>query len=189
MAITLPIISEFHSKGVKEAEDKLSSLGKRAGKAFKALGLAATAAGGAVAAGLGAAVKAAVEDEQAQVKLALAIKNASGASDDQVKSIEGMISKMAPATGVADDKLRPAYQKLITATGNVERANKLLAVATDASDHRHVHSHDCRPRGAQCAARGHDGRATARDPWWMGRHHQRSRVGGRLVVAGAARRA
>lgn len=133
MAITLPIISEFHSKGVKEAEDKLSSLGKRAGKAFKALGLAATAAGGAVAAGLGAAVKAAVEDEQAQVKLALAIKNASGASDDQVKSIEGMISKMALATGVADDKLRPAYQKLITATGDVERANKLLAVATDAS--------------------------------------------------------
>lgn len=133
MAINVPIITDFQSKGVKQAEDAFGNLKNRAGKAFKAIGLAATAAAGAVAAGLGASVKAAVEDEQAQVKLAKAIKNSAGASDQQIKSVEQIISKMALATGVADDKLRPAYQKLITATGDVERANKLLAVATDAS--------------------------------------------------------
>lgn len=133
MAINVPIITDFQSKGVKEAEDAFGNLKNRAGKAFKALGLAATAATTAVAAGLGASVKAAIEDEQAQVKLAKAIKNSAGASDEQIKSVEQIISKMALATGIADDKLRPAYQKLITATGDVERANKLLAVATDAS--------------------------------------------------------
>jgi hypothetical protein len=133
MAITVPIITDFQSKGVKEAEDAFTKLKNKSGKAFKAIGLAATAAAGAVAAGLGASVKAAVEDEQAQVKLAKAIKNSANANDDQIQSIEDLISKMALATGVADDKLRPAYQKLITATGDVERANKLLAVANDAS--------------------------------------------------------
>lgn len=133
MAITLPIISEFHAKGVQEAEDKLGSLGKKASKAFKAIGVAATAATGAVAAGLGAAVKAAAEDEAAQAKLAQSIKKSAGATDDQVASVEDMISKLALATGIADDKLRPAYQKLITATGNVERANQLLTVGLDAS--------------------------------------------------------
>lgn len=79
------------------------------------------------------AAKAAAEDEEAQVKLAGALRRTAGASDEAVKGAEAYIEKMAFATGVADDQLRPALAKLATATGDVQKAQDGLGVALDIS--------------------------------------------------------
>jgi hypothetical protein len=61
-------------------------------------------------------VKAAIADEQAQLRLANALKAATGATDAQIKATESMILKTSLATGVADDALRPALQRLAVST-------------------------------------------------------------------------
>ncbi len=48
-------------------------------------------------------VKAAIEDEQAQLRLANALRQATGATDAQIKATEDMILKTSLATGIADD--------------------------------------------------------------------------------------
>ena len=64
----------------------------------------AAAAAGAYAVKIGIdGVKAAIADEAAQVKLAGALRNATGATDDQIAAVEKQILKMSLATGVSDD--------------------------------------------------------------------------------------
>lgn len=77
--------------------------------------------------------KAAIEDSKSQAILALAMENTGMASAENVKQAEAYISKMQTSAAVADDKLRPAYQKLFIATGDVTRSNELLKIALDAS--------------------------------------------------------
>jgi hypothetical protein len=79
------------------------------------------------------AAKAAAADEEAQVKLAGALRRSTGATDEAIKSAEAYIDKLAFATGVADDELRPALAKLATATGSVTEAQDGLKVALDVS--------------------------------------------------------
>jgi hypothetical protein len=76
-------------------------------------------------------VKAAIEDEKAQVKLAKTLENTTGATREQIKAVEDQILKMSLATGVADDKLRPSFEKLVRATNDVEAAQKLQTLALD----------------------------------------------------------
>ncbi len=52
---------------------------------------------------------------------------------DDFISIEEVISKTALATGVADDQLRPAFQRLAVATGDVNESQNLLNLALDIS--------------------------------------------------------
>jgi hypothetical protein len=61
------------------------------------------------------------------------MRNTAGASDDQIAAAERAINKFQFSTSIADDKLRPAYQKLFLATGDVTKANDLLAIALDTS--------------------------------------------------------
>lgn len=105
---------------------KLAAVGKVA-----AVGLAA----GAVVAGkaLFDMTKAAMEDEASQARLATALKNTAGATDAQIASVESWISAQGRALGVTDDELRPALEKLVTATGDVGEAQKLAALAMDVS--------------------------------------------------------
>jgi hypothetical protein len=84
-----------------------------------------------IVAGLGAATKAAVEDEAAQAKLANTLENTVGATDSVVRSVEAHIAKMMQASTFADDELRPAYENLVRETRNVQEANTLLATAMD----------------------------------------------------------
>jgi hypothetical protein len=79
------------------------------------------------------ATKAAVEDRKSQELLALAMINTGNATDATVKSAEASIAKMQIQAGIADDKLRPAFQKLFIATGDVTQSNKLMQIALDAS--------------------------------------------------------
>jgi len=115
---------------IEDSATKLEQFGKAAGAAF----LAAAAAAGAYAVKIGVdGVKAALEDEQSQVKLANALKNATGATQDQIAATEDSIDKMSRATGVADDKLRPALARLSLSTNDVQKSQELLSLALDIS--------------------------------------------------------
>ena len=109
---------------------KLEKFGKVAAAAFAAAAAAAAAYAVKLAVD---GVKAAIEDEAAQLRLANALKNVTGATDAQIKSIEEQILKTSLATGVADDKLRPALQRLAVATGSVAESQDLLTLALDIS--------------------------------------------------------
>jgi hypothetical protein len=115
---------------VENSSSKLGEFSKKAGVAFAA----AAAAAGAYAVKLAVdGVKAAIEDEAAQVRLATALKNATGATDDMIKSVEQQILKQSLATGVADEKLRPALSRLALSTNDVTKAQDLLTLALDIS--------------------------------------------------------
>jgi hypothetical protein len=115
---------------VEASANGLEKFGKVAGAAF----LAAAAAAGAYAVKIGVdGVKAAIADEQSQLKLASALENATGATKAQIAATETSIDKMARATGVADDQLRPALSRLALSTGNVSKAQELLSLALDIS--------------------------------------------------------
>lgn len=115
---------------VEGSSSKLGEFSKKAGVAFAA----ATAAAGAYAIKLAVdGVKSAIEDEAAQIRLATALKNATGATDDMIASVEKQILKTSLATGVADDELRPALSRLALSTGDVTKAQDLLSLALDIS--------------------------------------------------------
>ena len=122
---------------MKKGEDTVESFGDKATKMGKVAAAAFAAAAAAAAAYAGKlaieGVKAAIEDEAAQKRLALALQNVTGATEAQIAAVEEQISKTALATGVADDKLRPALQRLATATGSVSESQKLLTLALDIS--------------------------------------------------------
>lgn len=134
MAVYIPIVSEFNSKGIDKAIKEFNSLetvGAKANFALKKAALPAAAALGGLAMVMGDAVKSAVEDAAAQQVLATNLRNSANASDATIKSTEALITKMSLATGEADDNLRPAFSKLVLATKDVERSNKLLAISQD----------------------------------------------------------
>jgi len=115
---------------VENSASGLEKFGKVAGAAF----LAAAAAAGAYAIKIGVdGVKAALADEQSQVRLASALENATGATKAQIAATEDSIDKMARATGVADDSLRPALARLALSTNSTSKAQELLALALDIS--------------------------------------------------------
>ena len=136
MAINIPIISSLDGKGFDKAILQLKALetssdraGFIAGKAF----LPAVAAMGALTAAAGYSIKAAVQDEAAQVQLAKALQNVTNASDAQIAAVEKQIKAMQMATGVADDELRPAYASILRGTKDIAEASKGLALAMDVS--------------------------------------------------------
>lgn len=117
-------------KEVEGFGGKLEKFGKVAAAAFAAAAAAAAAYAGKLAI---EGVKAAIEDEAAQLRLANALKNVTDVTDEQIKSIEEQILKTSLATGVADDELRPALQRLTVATRDVTKSQDLLKLALDIS--------------------------------------------------------
>ena len=135
-ALTLKLIADIDAftknldKGAKEVDtfgDKLSKFGGVAAKAFAVA--AAAAAAYAVKIGIDG-VKAAIEDEAAQAKLATTLRNATGATDAQIASTEKYLSVLALQTAKSDGELRPALERLALSTNNVKEAQDLLEVST-----------------------------------------------------------
>ena len=136
MSLSIPIISEFDGKGVKQAIKQfkqLEGVGAKAQFAIKKAAIPAAAAIGGLAFALGDATKAAMEDAAAQTQLALALENSAGASAAQVKQTEDFIGAMSRATGVADDQLRPAMAALVRGTKDVQAAQDLMSLTLDIS--------------------------------------------------------
>ena len=135
-SVNIPIISEFDAKGTQKAIKEFQSLEGASKKASFAIKKAAVPAAAAIA-GLGfalvGATKAAMEDQAEQVQLALALENVTGATDEQIKATEDMISKMSLASGVADSELRPAFASLVRGTKDIATATDALALAQDIS--------------------------------------------------------
>lgn len=113
---------------VKGFGDKLGEFGKKAAAAFAVAAAAAAAYAGKL---LVDGVKAAIEDEKAQAKLATTLENTTGATREQIRAVEDQILKMSLATGVADDRLRPSFEKLVRATNDVQKAQELQTLALD----------------------------------------------------------
>jgi hypothetical protein len=107
---------------------KLGEFGKKAAAAFAVAGAAAAAYAGKL---LVDGVKAAIEDEKAQAKLATTLTNVTGATDKQIASVEKQITQLSLATGVADDELRPSFERLVRATNDVTEAQDLQKLALD----------------------------------------------------------
>ena len=113
--------------GLSDVEKKTQKIQDR----VKSAAVPAAAFLGGLAAGSVAAAKAASEDERAQKILAKTLENATGATRGQVAATEEWIDKQARATGIADDELRPALGRLVSATEDVGKAQELLALGMD----------------------------------------------------------
>jgi len=116
------------SNDVQTFGDKLTKFGKIAGAAFLAAGVAAVAYAGKLAVD---GVKAAIEDEAAQLRLAASLKNVTGATDAQIAATEDYILKTSLANGVTDEELRPSLDRLVRSTKDVAEAQKLQSLALD----------------------------------------------------------
>lgn len=116
------------SKDVQTFGDKIENFGKIAGAAFLAAGAAAAAYAGKLAID---GVKAAIEDEAAQAKLANTLKNVTNATDSQIAATEKYITQTSLAFGVTDEQLRPSLDRLVRSTKDVEEAQKLQTLALD----------------------------------------------------------
>jgi len=132
--ISIPIVSQFDGAGVNKAIKQFKQLettSEKAQFAIKKAAIPAAAALTAVVGVIGSSVKAAIEDQAAQASLARQIKQSTGATDDQVKSVEKYISGLGRSAAISDNEARPALQKLIVATKDVAEATKLMNLATD----------------------------------------------------------
>jgi hypothetical protein len=134
MAVYIPIVSEFNSKGIDKAIKEFNSLetvGAKANFALKKAALPAAAAVAGLAVALGDATKAAIEDAASQAELSRQLKATTGATDAQVAGVEDFISAQGRLLGVTDDELRPALAGLVRATGSVSHAQELATAAMD----------------------------------------------------------
>ena len=116
-------------KAVGDAEGSLEKLGG----SFKKLAAVTAVGVGAIAAGIGFAVKAAAEDQKSFELLNHALKANTDATSEQIKAIDASIGSMSKQLGIADDALRPAFANLARATGDVTKSQELLVLSTNIS--------------------------------------------------------
>jgi len=136
MAVVIPLVTEFDSKGIRLAEKRFKDFqgeASKVGQSIKAAFLpAAAAVAGLGVAALGAA-KAAMEDQQSAALLERQLQATTKATQAQVKATEAFVSSLSMATGVADDELRPSLARILRSTKDVTKAQKLLSLAVDIS--------------------------------------------------------
>ena len=120
---------------VKDAQGfqgKMTALGASMRGAVGPAFAAAAAAAGAFALKIGVdGVKAAMEEQRALAQLTTALDNVGQAFAQS--QVDQFIDDLMFATGVADDELRPAFVRLVSATKDAAAAQKLLSLALDIS--------------------------------------------------------
>ena len=127
--IRIDIASEFKDRGFKQANKASTALDRQ----FKRLaGTFATVFSTRAIVQFGkAAVKAFEEDELAANRLTQTLKNLGMAFEDPF--VAKFISEMEGATGVLDDELRPAMERLLRTTASFTKSQEMLALAIDIS--------------------------------------------------------
>jgi phosphate uptake regulator len=78
-----------------------------------------------------ASVKAFAEDDAAAKSLGMTLKNLGLAYSSNVGTVNGFINRLEAQTGVLDDELRPAMDRLLRATGDVAKSQELLNLSLD----------------------------------------------------------
>jgi hypothetical protein len=128
--VKIDIASEFTgAKAFKQADTATQKLTNGVKKLAGAIGIAYGTR--AVVAYGKASVRAFAEDDRAARTLSKTLSNLGLAfADPEVKTF---ISTLEQQYGVLDDLLRPAYQKLITTTGDYRKSQALLKTALDLS--------------------------------------------------------
>ena len=122
--------------GFKGLSGGLKGLQKSVGNSvpgFAQLAVGATAAFGAIAAGLTSAVKAAMEDQKSQAELQRQLEKTFGANEALTQSAERYISVTQLRTGTSDTELRSSLGTLVRATGDLTQSQNLLNIAQDIS--------------------------------------------------------
>lgn len=117
------------SKGSKATESFGKQIGDISAKVVKSFALI----GGAVAGLSIAFAKAAAEDAQAANKLTQTLDAVTNATNKQIAAVGNYITKTSLATGITDDELRPAFERLARSTCDVEKSQTLLNLALDLS--------------------------------------------------------
>jgi hypothetical protein len=138
-ALTLSIVADIDNlqKGLAKADNEIQGFGQKVGEFGKKVAAAFAVAAAAAVAYAGKlavdGVKSAIEDEQAQLRLAAALKTATGATNAQITATEDYIRKTQLATGITDNELRASFQRLSVSTKDVTRSQDLLNLAIDIS--------------------------------------------------------
>jgi hypothetical protein len=114
--------STFDAKGFKQAETATKKLEKNVKSLAKTFGFAFGTA--AVVSFGKTALKAFQEDEAAALRLARAVENLGIGFANP--AISKYISDLEKSAAIADDILRPAFQRLLTTTGSLTQSQKLL---------------------------------------------------------------
>ena len=138
------IYGDYDGAGVQKAKKDISTLDTQAKGFSKSFTSSFSGAGAAIGAAFGvgviganvldffqSSITAALADEKAMRSLEVALQNVGAAH--QVGPIEQFIDALARESAVADDKLRPAFQSLVTATGDVKLSQDALTLAMDIS--------------------------------------------------------
>jgi hypothetical protein len=130
--IAVQIASEFvGSKAFKQAETATQKLERQVSNLGRSLGLALGTA--AIVRFGKASVKAFAEDDNAARSLAKTLENLGLNTRYAGSELNGYISRLEQQTGVLDDELRPAMDRLLRATGSITKSQELLALALDIS--------------------------------------------------------
>lgn len=129
--IKVPIFFQLNKLGLVGAQKELRKLTNQT----KSFGLTSKLSIGAASVALTAyakkSVAAALADEKAQKSLAQTLKNL-GLAYNTI-GVNNYIDSLQRATGVSEDLLRPAFQRLVLVLGDVNKAQSALSLAMDIS--------------------------------------------------------
>ena len=130
--VNIVIASEFvGKKAFKEADTATSRLTKQVNVLAKSyIGLYGVQR---LARGAGQAARAFAEDDKAAKVLSQTLNNLGLGFGNNAQIVNGYISSLEKQTGVLDDELRPAMDRLLRATGDITKSQKLLKLALDVS--------------------------------------------------------
>ncbi len=130
--VKIDIASEFTgAKAFKQADTATQKLTNNVKSLARNFGLAFSTA--AVLSYAKKSVKAASEDQAAQASLAQTLKNLGYQNSATAVSVNDFISSLERQTGILDDELRPAMDRLLRATGSVTESQNLMSLALDIS--------------------------------------------------------
>jgi len=128
-SLLVSAVASWNGKALSGANRQISGFDKTVSKLGKTF--ASVFAAQKLLAFSKASVTAFAADEKASRSLALQLKNTGNAF--QTSNVENYIGMLQRTTAVLDDNLRPAFQTLLTTTGDVVKSEKALSLALDIS--------------------------------------------------------
>ena len=131
-SVVINIAAEYTgNKAFKQADTAVTKLNKSVKSLASTFGIAFGTT--AVVAFAKASVRAFIQDDNAARSLGVTLKNLGLETGNTSKYVNEMISDLEKQTGVLDDDLRPAMDRLLRATMSVTKAQQLLGLALDIS--------------------------------------------------------
>ena len=127
--LVVSALSTFDNKGLKKAKKEVSAFDKQIKSFAKVFATAFSVT--ALSKYSKSAVKAFMADEKAAKSLEQQLKNTG--YQFSAPGVELYIANLQRSTGVLDDELRPAFQRLLTVTGSITLSQDALATALDTS--------------------------------------------------------